>query len=369
MTVPTTVNKVTYTGDGAHATYAYGFRIFQDADLQLTQVTDTGVVSVLTLTTDYTVTGAQSYTGGTIVLAANLPTGYTLTIFRNPSPVQLADLQNQGAYYADQVEGIVDLACMTVQALSGQSGLSLQVPPNESALPLLPSAADRANGYLGFNGSGAPVVLPGTTSAARTVWHFTESLAGWRPPYLGFYVAEAQGCGGGRGGNADAGANLGSGGYAGSYVRVVLPQVTNGSTAFDILLSSPAGGGLAGNDGGVGVDGTDGLPGGGCTVQSTDVSPTTYAYAQGGDGGVHAVVGVNGYDANGYAICSQSVSSFAFATAQPNGFHGAWHAPDLVVTPPPPGGGGTNGVTVPGNAEGQGVSGYVTITYLGLTQN
>jgi len=185
MTVPTTVNKNTYTGVGGFATYAYTFRIFQDADLQVDVIDTSGASTTLALGTDYTVTGALTYAGGTItLLAGNLAAGYVMTIWRNPAQVQDTELQNQGAYDASTVEDMGDLGTMTVQAVQDQVSRAFLVPSNEPAPAVLPTAANRANKSAMFDASGnltagvssgstvisaamVPVVTAATTTLAR----------------------------------------------------------------------------------------------------------------------------------------------------------------------------------------------------------
>ena len=64
MTVSSTTTKVSYTG-GTSTSLPYTFKIFADGDLE---VYKNG--SLLTLTTDYTVTGAGDDSGGTVELVA-----------------------------------------------------------------------------------------------------------------------------------------------------------------------------------------------------------------------------------------------------------------------------------------------------------
>lgn len=68
-----------YTASAAQTTFAYDFPIYEDADLRVTRER-AGVETVLALTTDYTVTGAEDPAGGTVELVAGSDEDDILTI-------------------------------------------------------------------------------------------------------------------------------------------------------------------------------------------------------------------------------------------------------------------------------------------------
>ena len=57
MTVSSDPFRNDYIGTGSVDTYSYGFRIFAESDLVVTQVDTSGIETTLVLNTDYTVTG------------------------------------------------------------------------------------------------------------------------------------------------------------------------------------------------------------------------------------------------------------------------------------------------------------------------
>jgi len=64
MTVSSTTVKNSYSGNGSTTQFAYGYKIFADSDLIVIIRTDsTGVETVKTLTTHYTVSGAGDASG------------------------------------------------------------------------------------------------------------------------------------------------------------------------------------------------------------------------------------------------------------------------------------------------------------------
>ena len=94
MTVSTEVDHNEYTGNGVTTSFPYTFE-FQKSDL-VVQVSDlNGNVTELVLDTGYTVTGAGTYSGGSVVLPSPLATGWRITIDRVLDVVQDTDLRNQ----------------------------------------------------------------------------------------------------------------------------------------------------------------------------------------------------------------------------------------------------------------------------------
>ena len=98
MTIETlTSTSGPYTGADSTDTYAYTFRITNQDQLRVVETTDAGVITVLTLTDDYTVTGVGNEAGGNVVrVAGNLPTDYTWYILRAPGLLQETDFPGQG---------------------------------------------------------------------------------------------------------------------------------------------------------------------------------------------------------------------------------------------------------------------------------
>jgi len=123
-----------------------------------TQAIATGVEETLALTTDYTVSGVGSATGGTVTLVAGvLPATKKITIRRVRPVTQTTDIRNQGDFYPEGHENAFDHQVMLAQQLTEQVGRCLKIPPTEVgsvALTELPSAVDRANKYAYFDASG-----------------------------------------------------------------------------------------------------------------------------------------------------------------------------------------------------------------------
>ena len=69
MTISTTTSRVSTAGDGSATAFSFPYLFFDNNDLQVTLVVDsTGVETVKTITTHYTVVGAGIAAGGTVTM-------------------------------------------------------------------------------------------------------------------------------------------------------------------------------------------------------------------------------------------------------------------------------------------------------------
>jgi hypothetical protein len=132
MTVSTEVNQAAYTGNGVTTVFPYTFRILNDSNLTVTRIDLQEVETVLTLGTDYTVTGAGTYNGGAVTLPQPLPAGYSIVIERDLAIVQETDLRNQGTFFAEVHEDAFDYLTMIIQQVASWFGLALRRPTIKS---------------------------------------------------------------------------------------------------------------------------------------------------------------------------------------------------------------------------------------------
>ncbi|WP_272962284.1 hypothetical protein [Alcanivorax jadensis] len=133
MTVPSTKNVKTHTGNGVTTDFPFDFRIFQAGDLQVTLTLDDGTVEEWVLDTDYTVpaTGLNTQSGGEIIAATAPADKSSLVIRRVLQPLQLTDLRNQGAFYAEVIEDLFDYIVMLIQQIGEDTSRSLKSPIGE----------------------------------------------------------------------------------------------------------------------------------------------------------------------------------------------------------------------------------------------
>lgn len=174
MTISTTTNRVTYTGNGATVDFSFPYAFFAKADLVVIEtVIATGVQTTKALTTDYTIAGSVDalghYSSGGTVTAVTAPAStVTWTIYRDPTATQTTDLVENDPMPAESVEAALDYQTMLNQRTRDIAARCLQQPEGDSAtIDRLPSKVDRASQYLGFDSDGDPIALaaPANTTA------------------------------------------------------------------------------------------------------------------------------------------------------------------------------------------------------------
>lgn len=168
MSLSSSTNRISYTGNGAVDTYAYTFRIFDQGDLLVTVRNTSNVETTLTIATDYSVTGVGAAAGGNVVLVnsaqawldgdGDLLTGYVLTIRRVVDLVQDTDIRNQGDFYPETHEDTFDYLTMIDQQQQDEVDRSIKLPETISSAdfdPTLPSdILDNPDTVLTVNATG-----------------------------------------------------------------------------------------------------------------------------------------------------------------------------------------------------------------------
>ena len=158
MTVSSTTVKNSYSGDGSNDTFVYGFKIFASSDLQVIIRSSTGTETTKTLTTDYTITGVGSATGGNVVFeASDIPTATeTVVLIRNVPQTQAIDYIANDPFPAETHEEGLDRATMTTQQMQEELDRSFKVSRTNTiaSSEFTDSATTRASKTLGFDADG-----------------------------------------------------------------------------------------------------------------------------------------------------------------------------------------------------------------------
>lgn len=129
MSISSTTNSVSYTGNNTTDTYNYTFRILDESHLKVIIKDTLDVETELALTTDYTVTGVGGASGGTItLLAGNLATSYVLLIRREVPLTQETDIRNQSEFYPETHEDVFDKLTMISQQQQFELDRSVKMP-------------------------------------------------------------------------------------------------------------------------------------------------------------------------------------------------------------------------------------------------
>jgi len=181
MTVETTARRAQYDTNGTTGPFTVPFYFLEDSHLQVIHTDAGGVETTLTLTTDFTVTGAGVESGGTVTTVASYAAGGHITILRDVPALQETDYTETDAFPAASHERALDLLTMSVQQQAEVIARALVFPPTDEDVPSLPAAVDRANTLLAFDAVGNPVTtIPDpqdATAVALALAALTSDLA------------------------------------------------------------------------------------------------------------------------------------------------------------------------------------------------
>ncbi len=128
MSLSSTTSRNDYHGADSVGPFAYTFRIFAAADLEVTKRSSANVETALAYPADFSVTGVGDRAGGTVTLTTALATGERLVIRRVPALTQPTDLRNAGAYFPETLEDQFDRLTMIDQSQQDQMNRALRMP-------------------------------------------------------------------------------------------------------------------------------------------------------------------------------------------------------------------------------------------------
>jgi len=158
MTISSTTVKNSYSGNGTLDTFNYTFKVFADADIQVIIRDASATETVKTLTTHYTVTGAGSASGGTIVFTAgNIPSATETVVIRRASPqTQAIDYIANDPFPAESHEEGLDRSMMAIQQLQEEIDRSIKLSRTNTmtSTEFTIGDTDRAGKVFGFDASG-----------------------------------------------------------------------------------------------------------------------------------------------------------------------------------------------------------------------
>lgn len=162
MTISSTTVKNSYSGNGTLDTFTYTFKIFADSDLQVIIRSALGTETVKTLTTHYTVTGAGSASGGTIVFTSgNIPSATETVVIRRAVPqTQAIDYIANDPFPAESHEEGLDRSMMAIQQVQEELDRAIKISRTNtmSSTEFTVGSTDRAGKILGFDSAGELVV-------------------------------------------------------------------------------------------------------------------------------------------------------------------------------------------------------------------
>ncbi|MDP3939802.1 MAG: glycosyl hydrolase family 28-related protein [Deltaproteobacteria bacterium] len=172
MTISTTTNRYTYSGNGTTTAFAYSSKFLANGDIVVVLVDADEVETVQTITTHYTVTGAGDAGGGTVTMVTAPATGETLLIYQDPDITQAVDLVDGDELAVEtQVEEPLDRLTLIAQRLDNRVDRTLRQPDGDvTDIDPMPTKAARASKYFVYDADGNPSASAGsgTDTSLRT---------------------------------------------------------------------------------------------------------------------------------------------------------------------------------------------------------
>lgn len=151
MTVANNTNKVREDGNGSKTAFTFSFEVFDESELEVYKVVKaTGVATLQTITTDYTVALNASSPGGTVTYVT-APSALQESFIKRVVPItQETDIPNVGGIREEQIENQLDRGVMIDQQLQEQIDRCPKLP-DASTLSDLELPAPEASKYIGWN--------------------------------------------------------------------------------------------------------------------------------------------------------------------------------------------------------------------------
>ena len=179
MTLSTTTTRVSFAGNGVTTTFAFSFRLWAASNLKVYWRDASGVETLKTLTTHYTIDIITYPNTGNVVfdVTAIPPSGTTVVLVRDMPLVEELDLIASGTFAAENMEIQLDKIVAQIQTLRERIGRGLVMPITTSLsdLALPEPTAAVANQVLGINTAGDGYELK-TLSSAVTFSAFGLTL-------------------------------------------------------------------------------------------------------------------------------------------------------------------------------------------------
>jgi hypothetical protein len=156
MTISSTTIKNSYAGNGSTTAFTFSYYIIAEDDLEVFIRTSNGTELLQTITTNYTVTGVQSNSGGTVTMLTAPAIGETLVIRRKTSQVQDTDYVANDPFPAETHEAALDKAMLVSQELQEAVDRSIKISRTNTmtSTDFTVGATERANKVLAFDSSG-----------------------------------------------------------------------------------------------------------------------------------------------------------------------------------------------------------------------
>lgn len=177
LTVASTSNRVSYSGNGSTTAFAFAYPYRASSDLIVNvRTTATGAESLKVEGSDYTVSGtptsdAGGFASGTVTFGTAPASGTQVHIDRVPTTTQTADLIAGDGLQPNSWEGAIDKLTLITQELDARFARTLLQPRTAANRNLiLPEPSSTTAGtYLRYNSAGTGLEASGTAPTINTI--------------------------------------------------------------------------------------------------------------------------------------------------------------------------------------------------------
>ena len=145
--------RIVYTGSAGVGPYAFSFPVLANTDIAVYKNT-----TLLTLTTDYTVTISSTTGQGSVTLVSAATGSDRITIVGARAIQRSTDFVTGGDFFANTLNTELDSEVIFVQQVAETAERSIKAPVTDptSINMILPNNTARANKFLSFDSSGNP---------------------------------------------------------------------------------------------------------------------------------------------------------------------------------------------------------------------
>ncbi len=178
MTLTSTVNRVSYDGDGSTTDFPVPYAFLDASDLEIIERDlTTGAETSKSLNNEFTVSGGMGASGAVSATSAP-PVGVSWTIVRRTQRFQAIDYTDNDPFPAATHESGLDRVTMIVQDAAADVDRALRFPTTDSStIPgEIPNSGLRANKFLAFDGAGNPIASAGGISGSIPVSGFMQAV-------------------------------------------------------------------------------------------------------------------------------------------------------------------------------------------------
>ena len=168
--------RIVYSGSAGVGPYAFTFEVLANTDIAVYKNT-----TLLTLTTDYTVSINTGTGTGTVTLVVAATGADTVTIVGDRAIQRTSDFVTGGDLFANTLNNELDAQTIYTQQVDEKADRAIRSPVTDPTTisMVLPSQASRAQKLLGFNASGEPTTYVATTTVSDTsLINFTQAGTG-----------------------------------------------------------------------------------------------------------------------------------------------------------------------------------------------